>query len=61
MTENRRPGHLTAYAKHAGISKPAAAEQLRRVGINYMEPLKFSEADRREKLCGTRAVIPFRS
>lgn len=41
----KRPGHLTQYAKHAEISKQSAAEQLRRVGVNYMEPFDFSKAD----------------
>lgn len=45
MDEKRRPGYLTAYAKHAGISKPAAAEQLKRVGIDYMQPFDFEVAD----------------
>lgn len=44
--KKKRPGHLTAYAKHARITKTAAAEQLRRVGINYMEPFDFTEADK---------------
>jgi len=42
----KRPGYLTAYAKYAGISKPAAAEQLKRVGIDYMLPFDFHEADK---------------
>lgn len=42
----RRPGHLTAYANHARITKPAAAKQLQRVGIDYMQPFDFAEADR---------------
>lgn len=46
MERRRRPGYLTQYAIHADISKPAAAEQLKRVGINYMESFDFAEADR---------------
>lgn len=49
MERRRRPGYLTQYAKHAGISKPAAAEQLRRVGIDYMQPFDFDDADRRRE------------
>lgn len=43
----RRPGHLTAYAKRRNISKPAAAKQLQRVGIDYMQEFDFDDADRR--------------
>lgn len=43
----QRPGHLTAYAKHARISKTAASVQLKRVGIDYKQPFDFSEADKR--------------
>jgi hypothetical protein len=46
MERKRRPGFLTQYAIHAGISKPAAAEQLARVGIDYMQPFEFSTADK---------------
>lgn len=42
----KRPGYLTAYANHARITKPAAAEQLKRVGVDYMQPFDFAEADR---------------
>jgi hypothetical protein len=42
----KRPGYLTAYANHAGITKTAAAEQLKRVGIDYFTPFDFEEADR---------------
>lgn len=42
----KRPGYLTAYANHARITKPAAAEQLKRVGVDYMQPFDFMEADR---------------
>jgi hypothetical protein len=46
MERKRRPGFVTQYALHAGISKQAAAEQLRRVGINYLESFDFADADR---------------
>ena len=42
----KRPGYLTEYAAHAGISKQAASVQLKRVGINYLEPFDFAEARR---------------
>lgn len=42
----KRPGYLTAYANHAGITKTAAAEQLKRVGVDYMQEFDFAEADR---------------
>ncbi|HMU54836.1 MAG TPA: hypothetical protein PKA61_07510 [Nitrospira sp.] len=42
----RRPGYLTAYANHARITKTAAADQLKRVGIDYFKPFEFAEADR---------------
>ncbi len=45
----RRPGFLTRYAKHAGISVRAAAGQLERVGINYLAFFDFAEADRRRE------------
>lgn len=45
----KRPGHLTAYAVHAGITKTAAAKQLQRVGIDYMQAFDFDEADRLRK------------
>jgi len=46
MERKKRPGYLTQYAIHAGISKQAAGEQLRRVGIQYLEPFDFTEADK---------------
>lgn len=42
----KRPGYLTAYANHAGITKTAAAKQLQRVGVDYMCDFDFVEADR---------------
>lgn len=42
----KRPGYLTAYANHARIKKTAAAKQLQRVGIDYMQAFEFAEADR---------------
>lgn len=59
MDEKKRPGYLTAYAKHAGISKPAAAEQLRRVGIDYMQPFDHEEADRRRQAARSADREPF--
>ena len=49
VTENkkRRPGYLKQYAMHARIASSSAAEQLRRVGIDYSKPFDFSDADRR--------------
>jgi len=49
MERKKRPGYLTQYANHAGITKPAAAEQLKRVGIDYMQPFDFAEADKRRE------------
>lgn len=49
MDQKKRPGHLTEYAKHAGISKQAAAKQLTRVGIDYFQPFDFAEADRKRE------------
>lgn len=46
MERKKRPGYLTQYAVHAGISKQAAAEQLKRVGVNYLEPFEFGAADK---------------
>lgn len=43
----KRPGYLKQYAIHAGISRQAAADQLERVGIDYLAPFDFSEADKR--------------
>ena len=44
--KKKRPGYLTAYANHARITKTAAAKQLQRVGIDYMQAFDFAEADR---------------
>lgn len=44
--KKRRPGYLTDYARHAGISKQAAAKQLNRLGIDYRQPFDFDEVDR---------------
>ena len=46
IARKKRPGYLTAYANHAGITKTAASEQLKRVGIDYLTPFDFDEADR---------------
>src|SRR5690242_1293602 len=59
MEQRRRPGFLTQYAAHAGISKPAAAEQLKRVGINYMKPFDFQEADRLRAAARSADRAPF--
>lgn len=45
----KRPGNLKQYASHAGISRQAAADQLRRVGIDYLQPFDFAEADKRRE------------
>lgn len=45
----KRPGYLTAYANHAGITKTAAAKQLARVGVDYFKPFDHAEADRLRK------------
>lgn len=55
----KRPGYLTAYANHAGITKTAASEQLRRVGIDYFEPFDFAEADRLRKAARHADRAPF--
>lgn len=46
VERKKRPGYLTAYANHARITKTAAAEQLKRVGIDYFTDFDFDEADR---------------
>ena len=43
----RRPGFLTRYARHAGISVRVAAYQLEQCGVNYHAYFDFEEADRR--------------
>lgn len=55
----KRPGYLTQYAKHAGITKTAAAEQLKRVGIDYMQAFDFAEADRRRQAARHADRMPF--
>lgn len=55
----KRPGYLTAYAAHAGISKQAAAEQLKRVGIDYFQPFDHAEADRRRAAARHADRAPF--
>jgi len=47
--KQKRPGYLTDYARHAGISKTAAAKQLEKVGIDYFQPFSFDDADRRRQ------------
>lgn len=59
MDRRRRPGYLTQYASHARISKPAAAEQLKRVGIDYMQPFDFQEADRLREAMRHADRVPF--
>lgn len=46
QSRKKRPGYLTAYANHAGITKTAAAKQLQRVGIDYFTAFDFADADR---------------
>lgn len=57
--KTRRPGYLTDYARHAGISKQAAAKQLQRVGINYLESFDFDDADRLRAAMRHAARMPF--
>ena len=59
MRGKTRPGYLTAYAAHAGISKTAAAEQLRRVGIDYFQPFDHADADRRRAAARHADRAPF--
>lgn len=59
LPHKRRPGYLTEYAAHAGISKQAASVQLKRVGINYLEPFDFAEADRRREAARHADRAPF--
>jgi len=59
MAAKRRPGFLTQYATHAGVSKPAAAEQLKRIGIDYMQPFDFAEADKRRQAMRHADRAPF--
>lgn len=54
-----RPGYLTAYAKHAGMSIASASEALRRVGIDYREPFDFADADRRREAARHADRVPF--
>lgn len=58
-SHKKRPGYLTEYAAHAGISKQAASVQLKRVGINYFEPFDFAEADRRRAAARHADRTPF--
>lgn len=57
--KTKRPGYLTQYAAHAGITKTAAADQLKRVGIDYMQPFAFEEADRKRKAARHADRMPF--
>lgn len=59
MERKKRPGYLTQYAKHARISKQAAATQLTRVGIDYLHPFDFAEADRRRQAARSADRMPF--
>ena len=57
--KSKRPGYLTQYAAHAGITKTAAAEQLKRVGIDYMQPFSFEDADRKRQAARHADRMPF--
>jgi len=57
--KSKRPGYLTQYAAHAGITKTAAAEQLKRVGIDYMQPFDFADADRKRQAARHADRMPF--
>lgn len=43
--KKRRPGYLSQYAQHARLAVTSAAEALKRVGIDYMQPFDFRDAD----------------
>lgn len=45
MANVRRP--LSLYAEHAGISIEAARKRLKRLGIDYLQPFNFDDADLR--------------
>lgn len=44
MANRRRP--LSLYAEHASISIEAARKRLKRLGIDYLQPFSFEDADR---------------
>lgn len=50
---------MTQYALHAGISVRGASEQLKRVGIDYMQPFDFVEADRLRAAARHADRVPF--
>jgi hypothetical protein len=54
-----RPGYLTGYAKHAGIALSSAREALQRIGIDYMQPFDFADADRRRAAARHADRMPF--
>lgn len=41
----RGPGHLQRYAKAKGITHRAAEKQLKRAGIDYLQPFEHAYAD----------------
>lgn len=45
MANKRKP--LSLYAEHAKISKEGARKRLERLGIDYLNPFDFADADRR--------------
>ncbi|HMS82267.1 MAG TPA: hypothetical protein PKD12_01280 [Nitrospira sp.] len=45
MAQVRRS--LSLYAEHLGLSKEGARKRLIRVGVDYLNPFDFKEADRR--------------
>ncbi|MBS0153248.1 MAG: hypothetical protein JSS38_01510 [Nitrospira sp.] len=55
----RRPGYLKRYADHAGIALSSAAEQLKRIGIDYHHEFDFLEADRRREAARHAARTAF--
>ena len=59
LSGKKRPGYLTEYAAHAGISKQAASVQLTRVGIDYLQPFEFADADRRREAARHAARAQF--
>ena len=55
----KRPGHLKKYAQHAGIALSSAAEQLKRIGIDYSREFDFADADRKREAARSADRAPF--
>ena len=60
MAKLKRPGWLTRYAKHAGISAEVVAKELRKLGIDFRRRFNFHDTDQKRAAMRHPARAPFR-